>query len=164
MSHRPHLSVVPNLSPTISPSWTHPRPRVLRPRPCARAPFEPRALLAHLPSLICAICQTPSPSLVLPTRAESSATAPRRQLPVLQPSSRPRPVPCHGEFRLAISCSGHPSVCPSPLCFVRSALTGAILAQSEPRRCRPVTSLRLYRCSVTPTLPLKVSNPSVPLI
>jgi hypothetical protein len=127
-------------------------------------PFEPRALLAHLPSLICAFCQTLLPSLALPARAESSATARRRLLSVLQPPSCPRPVPCHGEFCLAVSCSGHPSVCPSPLCFARSALTGAILAQLEPHRHRPVVSLRLPRCSVTPVLPLKVSNPPVPLI
>jgi hypothetical protein len=43
----------------------HPRPRVLRPCLCARTPFEPRALLAHLPSLICVLCQTLSLSLSL---------------------------------------------------------------------------------------------------
>jgi hypothetical protein len=53
---------------------------------------------------------------------------------------------------------------PFPLWFVRSALTRAILAQSEPRRSRPVASLRLRRCSVTPALPLKASNPPAPLI
>jgi hypothetical protein len=63
LSRRPHLSSVPNLSSTISSPWTRPRLRVLRPRPRTRAPFEPRALLAHLPSLICALCQTFSPSL-----------------------------------------------------------------------------------------------------
>jgi hypothetical protein len=103
-------------------------------------------------------------SLSLPTRAESSATVRCRLLPVLRPPSRSCPVPCHGEFCLAVSCSGHPSVCPSPLCFVRSTLTGAILAQPEPRRRRPVASLRLCRCFVTPTLSLNVSNPPVPLI
>jgi hypothetical protein len=65
LSRCPHLSAVPNLSLTISPPRSRPRPRVLRPRPCARAPFEPRALLTHLPSLICALCQTLSPSLSL---------------------------------------------------------------------------------------------------
>jgi hypothetical protein len=65
LSCRPHVSAVPNLSPTISPPWTHPRPRVLQPRPRPRAPFEPRALLAHLSSLICALCPTLSPSLLL---------------------------------------------------------------------------------------------------
>jgi hypothetical protein len=63
LSRRPHLSAVSNLSPTISPSWTRPRPRVLWPRPSPHAPFEPRALLAHLPSPICALYPAPSPSL-----------------------------------------------------------------------------------------------------
>jgi hypothetical protein len=65
LSRRPHLLVVPNLSPTISTSWTRPHPHVPRPCPRAQAPFEPRALLAHLPSLTCALSQTPSPSLSL---------------------------------------------------------------------------------------------------
>jgi hypothetical protein len=103
-------------------------------------------------------------SLALPTRAGSSATARRRPLPVLRPPSRPRPVQCHGELRLAVSCSGHPPVCPLPLCLVRSALTRAIFAQPESRRCCPVESLRLRHCFVTPALPLKVSNLPVPLI
>jgi hypothetical protein len=127
---------------------------LLSPSPCSPTS------LAHL-------CPLPNPltlSLALPTRAESSSTSRRRLLPVLRPPSRPRPVPCHGEFRLAVSCSGHPSVRPSPLCFVRPALTGAILAQPEPRRCRPIASLRLSRCFVTPALPLKVSYPPVPSI
>jgi hypothetical protein len=103
-------------------------------------------------------------SLALPTRAESPATARRRPLPVLRPPSRPRPVLCNGEFRLAVSCSGHPLVCPSPLWFVWSALTGAILAQPEPCHRRPIASLRLRRCFATPVFPLKVSIPLVPLI
>jgi hypothetical protein len=103
-------------------------------------------------------------SLALPTRVESSVTAHRRLLPVLRSPSCLCPVPCHSEFCLAVSCSRHPSVCPSPLWFVRSALTGAILAQPAPRRRRPVVSLRLCRCSVAPALPLKVSNPHAPLI
>jgi hypothetical protein len=76
LSRRPHLSAVPNLSPTISPSWTRPRPRDLRPRPRACAPFEPRALLAHLPSLICALSQTPSPSLSLFPREQRAPPPP----------------------------------------------------------------------------------------
>jgi hypothetical protein len=80
LSRRPHLSVVPNLSPTISPPWTRPRPRILRPRPHARAPFEPRALLAHLSSLICTLSQPPRPLSRLPTQAESFATARHRLL------------------------------------------------------------------------------------
>jgi hypothetical protein len=76
LSRHPHLLVVPNLSPTISLLWTHPCPRVLRPRPCARAPFEPRTLLAHLPSLICTLCQTSSPSLSLYPRKQRAPPPP----------------------------------------------------------------------------------------
>jgi hypothetical protein len=44
--------------------------RALRPRPRAHAPFDPRTLLAHLPSFICALSQTPSPSLSLCPREQ----------------------------------------------------------------------------------------------
>jgi hypothetical protein len=157
LSRHPHLSAVSNLSPTITPPWTRPRPRT-------RAPFEPRALLAHLPSHLRPLPDSLALSLALPRRAESSATACRRPLPVMRSPSRPRPVQCHGELRLAVSCPGHPSVCPLPLCFVRSALTGAVFAQPESLRRRLVASLWLRRCFVTPALPLKVSNLLVPLI
>jgi hypothetical protein len=50
--------------------WTRPRPCVHRPRPRAHAPFEPRALLAHLPSLTCTLSQTRSPSLSLCPREQ----------------------------------------------------------------------------------------------
>jgi hypothetical protein len=87
---------VPNLSPTISPPWTHPRPRVLRPRPSPRVPFEPRVLLAHLPSSICALCPALSPSLSLcPREPRTSATVRRRPPPVSWPPLRPCPVQCH---------------------------------------------------------------------
>jgi hypothetical protein len=76
LSCRPHLSAIPNLSPTISPPWTRPRPHVLRPCPHARAPFEPRALLTHLPSLICALFQTPSSSLSLCPRVQRALSPP----------------------------------------------------------------------------------------
>jgi hypothetical protein len=76
LSCRPHLSVVPNLSPTISPPWMRPRPRVLRQRPSPRAPFEPRALLAHLPSLICVLCPALSPSLSLCPRKQGAPPPP----------------------------------------------------------------------------------------
>jgi hypothetical protein len=51
--------------------------------------------------------------------------------------ARARPVCYLGEFRLTVKYSGHPLVCPSPLWFFQSALTGAFLAQPEPRRRRP---------------------------
>jgi hypothetical protein len=129
LSRRPHLSAVLNLPPTISPLWMRPRPRVLRPRLSPRAPFEPRALLAHLPSSICALCPALSPSLSLcPREPRTSTTARRRPPPVPWPPLRPCPIQCHGKLRLAVSYSGHPSVCPLPLWSVRSALTGVVLA------------------------------------
>jgi hypothetical protein len=125
--------------------------RALRP---ARPP--PLAHLRPLPDSLAL-------SLALPTCAGSSATTRRRSLPVLRPPSRLRPVKCHGQLRLSVSCSGHPSVCPFPLCCVRPVLTGAIFAQPESHHRRPIESLRLRRCFATPALPLKVSNPPVPL-
>jgi hypothetical protein len=103
-------------------------------------------------------------SLALPARTESPATAHRQPLPVLRSPSRSRPVLCLGEFRLAVSCSRHPSVCLPPLWFARSALTGAVLAQSELRHHRPVASLCHRHYPVTPVLPLEVSNLPAPLI
>jgi hypothetical protein len=72
----PTSQLVPNLSPTISPSWTCPRPCVLRPRPRPRAPFEPRVVLTHLSSLICALCSTLSPSLSLCPRVQGTPPPP----------------------------------------------------------------------------------------
>jgi hypothetical protein len=72
----PTCQLVLNLPPMISPPWTRPRPRVLRPRSCPRAPFEPRALLAHLSSLICALCPTLSPSLSLCPRVQGAPPPP----------------------------------------------------------------------------------------
>jgi hypothetical protein len=76
LSRHPHLSAIHNLPPMISPPWTRPRPCVLRPHPCARAPFELRALLAHLFSLICALCQILSPSLSLCPREQRAPPSP----------------------------------------------------------------------------------------
>jgi hypothetical protein len=72
----PTCQFVLNLPPTISPPWTRPRPHVLRPRLCPRVPFEPRALLAHLSSLICALCPTLSPSLSLCPRVQGAPPPP----------------------------------------------------------------------------------------
>jgi hypothetical protein len=123
-----------------------------------RARFEPHALLAHLPSLICAF------SLALPTRIGSSATIRRCPPPVLWPLLRPCPVQCHGELRLTVSCTGHPSVCPLPPCCVRSALTEVFSCAARGRHHRPVKPLRLHRCFATPALLLEVCNLPVPLI
>jgi hypothetical protein len=72
----PTCQLVLSLPPTISPPWTRPRPHVLWPHPRPRAPFEPRALLAHLPSLICALCQILSPSLSLCPRVQGALPPP----------------------------------------------------------------------------------------
>jgi hypothetical protein len=80
----PTCQPVSNISPTISPPWTRPRPCVLRPRLSPSAPFEPRALLAHLPSLICALCPAPSLSLSLCLR---------------EPRAPPPPADAHRLFR-----------------------------------------------------------------
>jgi hypothetical protein len=80
----PTCQLVSNLSPMISPPWTHPRPRVLWPRPSPHVPFKPRALLSHLPSLICVLCPAPSPSLSLCLR---------------EPRAPPSPADAHRLFR-----------------------------------------------------------------
>jgi hypothetical protein len=155
----------PNLSPTISSLWTRPRPRVLRPRSSPRAPFDPRALLAHLPSSICALCPALSLSLSLcPREPRTSATAHRRSSLVPWPPLCPCPVQCHGELRLAVSYSGHPSVCPLPPCCARSTLTGAVLAQSEPRRRRPEAPPHPRRPLSVPEFAPEVRHPSPCLI
>jgi hypothetical protein len=113
------------------------------------------------------LCPLPSPlaiSLALPTRTGSSTTVRRRLPPVPRPPLRPCPVQCHGELHLAISCSGHPSVCPLHPCCVRSTLTRAFSCTAGVRHRRLVESLRLRRCFVTPALLLEVSNLLVPLI
>jgi hypothetical protein len=103
-------------------------------------------------------------SLTLPTRIESSATARRCPPSVPWPPLRPCPVQCHGELRLVVSYSGHPSVCPLPPCCARSTLTGAFsCAGGVCHRC-PVEPPRLRRCFATPALLLEVSNVPVPLI
>jgi hypothetical protein len=136
LSLSPSLSVPP--SPPVSSSSTS------RPRSPCRGCAHVLAFSGHVrvpapllsphparPPLLSHLRPLPNPlalSLALPTNAGSSATARRRPLPVLRPPSRPRPAQCHGELRLAVSCLGHPSVCPFPFCCVRSALTGAIFA------------------------------------
>jgi hypothetical protein len=164
LSHRPHLLAVPNLSPTISPPWTRPRPLVLRPHPRARAPFEPRAMLAHLPSLICALSQTPMPSLSLYPREQRAPPPPvigccpfcghrcvRASSRATVSSASPSPARDTLRFALPFSSSSGPH---SPERFLRS----------QPRRRHPVAPLCLHRCPVTPALPLKVSNMPAPLI
>jgi hypothetical protein len=92
------------------------------------------------------------------------ANARRHPSPVLWPLLRPCPVQCHGELRLAVSYLGHPSVCPLPPCCARSTLTGAILAQSEPRHRRPEAPPHPRRSLSVPEFALEVSNLPMPLI
>jgi hypothetical protein len=143
-----------------------------RPRSPRRGRAHVLAFSGHVPtpapcSPTSPLSFAPSARLSLPLSLcprKQRAIARRRPMPVLWPPSRPRPVQCHGELRLAVSCSGHPSVCPLPLCFIRSTHTRAIFVQPESRRRRLVASLCLRCCFATPALPLKVSNPPVPLI
>jgi hypothetical protein len=101
--------------------------------PTPRLPTFPRSLA---PS-----AQPSRPSLAMRTRSDSSAAAHRRPPSVLRPSSSPRPICYLGEFRLAVSYSGYPLVCPFPLLFALFALTVAFLAQPEPATVDP----RLHR-------------------
>jgi hypothetical protein len=106
---------------------------------------------------------SPALSLALPTRTGSSATARRRPLPVPWPPLRLCPVQRHGELRLTVSCSGHPSVCPSLPCCVWSALTGAFLAQPEPHRRRPKAPSHPPRSPNVPEFAVEVSILPMPL-
>jgi hypothetical protein len=164
----PSLSVPPS-PPVSSSSTSHPR-----------SPHRGRAHVRAFSGHVCAPVPLLSPAPYSPTSALSFAPSAKpscplsrsahacrelcQPLPVLWPQSCPRPVQCHGELRLTVSCSGHPSVCPFPLCCIWYALTRAIFAQPEPRCRRPVESLLLRRCFTTPALPLKVRNPPVSLI
>jgi hypothetical protein len=134
----------------ISPPWTCPRLLVLRPLPRARAPFEPCAQLAHLPSLICTLCQTPSPSLSL---------CPREQRAPPPPAVDYWPFYGHRHFRAPSNATvsfASPSAARDTLCCALPSLVWLVRAhrsgstQPEPHRRRPVVSLRLHHCSVAP--------------
>jgi hypothetical protein len=103
-------------------------------------------------------------SLALSARTESSTTVHRRPPPVPWSSLLPCPVQCHSELHLTVSHSGHPSVCPLPLCLIRSALTREFSCTAGVRHRRPVEPLRLRRRFATPALLLEVSNLPVLLI
>jgi hypothetical protein len=66
---------------------------------------------------------------------------------------------CLGELHLFASNMGHLPVCPQPLWFARSALTGVLPVQPKPRCHRPEGSLRPRHCSSAPESPLELSNP-----
>jgi hypothetical protein len=102
-------------------------------------------------------------SLSLSARSESSAIACLCPPLVRWPPLRPCLVQCHGELRLAVSYSGHPSVCPLPPCCAWSMLTGAVLAQSEPRLCRPEPPPHPHHSPSVPEFALEVSILPMPL-
>jgi hypothetical protein len=112
----PHPSA-PSSSLTSRPcpsSWTHPRPRVSRPRPPRLSPFlQP----THSHSLLwpsCAPSRPPSRSLSLYTHPGSSTAARRGLALVLRLPLSPHRVRCLGEFRIVVSSLRHPSVPPNP--------------------------------------------------
>jgi hypothetical protein len=137
--------------PTCQPSLTsRPRSPAVDAPTTARSPATSEPPRPARPPPLAHLCPLPSSlalSLALSTRAESPATAPRRSPPVLRTPSRSRHFQCHGELCLTVSCSGHPSVCPFPPWFNRTALAGVILAQLELRRRRPS---RPYATTVAP--------------
>ena len=131
LSPRPlPLSVPP--SPPVShphppaqdpPPWTHPRSRILRPRPRVCAPFEPRALRAHLPSLSCTLSQTPSPSPSLCARNQGAPPPPTDvRRPFHGRRGTPRRVCCPSKLR--------PTACPpgTPLGSTLIPLVRLVLA------------------------------------
>jgi hypothetical protein len=141
----PALSLFVPPSPSIShpqppahdpPPWTRPRPRVLRPRPRACAPFEPRALLAHLPSLICALSR--APSLSLPLCARDQRTPPPltvgrclfcnhccARAPSFASVSSASPLAARDTLRCALPLSGLPGP-RSPERFLHSRSSAAV--------------------------------------
>jgi hypothetical protein len=160
----PTCQLVLNLPPTISMSWTRPRPRVLRPRPRPCAPFEPRSLLAHLSSLICALYPTLSPSLSLCPRVQGPPPPPavdrclfcgcrRARAPFSVTVSSALLSAARDTLRCALSfpAASGPR---SPERFMRSRSP-----PPSPRR-----ALAHRRSFVTPALLLEVSNLLVPLI
>jgi hypothetical protein len=163
LPRRPHLSAVLNLPSTISPTWTRPRSRVLRPRPCARAPFEPRALLAHLSYLICALCPTLSPSLSVCPR-EHRALPPPADAHCLFRGHHHTRAPSSATVSSALLSAARDTLrCALSLPCVGSALTEAAFAQPEPRRRRPEVPLHLHRPPRAPEFALEVSTLPMPL-
>ena len=155
----PTCQLVSNLSPTISLPWTRPRPLVLRPRP------SPRTVLAHLPSLICALCAAPSPTLSLCPH---------------EPRAPPPPADAHRLFR-GRRCGRAPSSATVSFALPSATRDTLQCALSLPtassprspesffcaagvRHRHPVEPLRLCRCFATPALLLEVSNLLMPLI
>jgi hypothetical protein len=125
----PALSISVSPSPPIShpqtpahdPSpWTRPRPHVLRPRPRACIHFEPRAMLADLPSLTCTLSQTTLPSLSLCTCDQRAPPPPTN---VLRPFYGRRGTPHHVSIAavsstLSPATWNTPRFAPNPSCLL----------------------------------------------
>jgi hypothetical protein len=136
LSCRPHLSARPQPPAHDPPSWTRPRPRDLRPSPHVPTPFEPCALLAHLPSLTCALSRTLSPSLSLCPRDQRAPPPPtvdrhpfydhrRARAPSVASVSSASLSATRDTLWFARSPSGLPSPC-SPEHFLRSRSPAAV--------------------------------------
>jgi hypothetical protein len=165
LSCRPPLLARPQPPVHDPPPWTRPRPRFLQPRPRVCAPFEPRTLLSHLPSLTCALSRTPSPSLSLCARGQRAPPLPtvdcrpfcdRRRVRVPSVASVSSASLSATRDTLWFACF--------PLWLARSPLTGAFVAQQEPRRRQSEAPSHPRRPPSPPEFALEVSNLPTPLI
>jgi hypothetical protein len=109
-----------------------------------------------------------APSAKHPSPLSHSTRAPvelhRDLLLVPWPPSSVCRIRCLGELCFFASNVGHPLVCPQPLCFARSTLSGLLPVQPKLRHCRPKASLCPHHCSGAPEFPLDVSNSPTPLV
>jgi hypothetical protein len=160
----PTRQSIPNLSPTsliVDAPTTARSPATFS----SSYPFTSRTLLAHFPSLICALSRTLSPPLLPCARDQTSSAAAHLGPPsVLRPTLSPLPVCCLGEFCLAVSYLGHPLGLPFPslFCPVRTHRSTSCTVEACHRR--PETSLPTCRPPGTPEFALVVSNLPMPLI
>jgi hypothetical protein len=152
LSRRPHLSAHPQPPDHDPLPWTRPRPCVLRPHSRTHAPFEPRALLAHLPSLICALYQTLSPSLSLCPHVQGAPPPPaidrclfcghRR---VLAPSSATMSFALLSAARDTLRCALSLSVSSGPRSPKQSSRSQSPAAVAPSNPCASVVASRLQR-------------------
>jgi hypothetical protein len=126
----------------------------------APEPYLEPAPTHSIPSPSCALSRTPS--LSLSRSAHAPVELRRSSTVVLWPSSSVCRIRCLGELRPFASNAGHSLVCPQPLYFARSALTGVLPVQLKPHHRRPKASLRPRRCSGAPEFPLQVRPPPCP--
>jgi hypothetical protein len=126
-------------------------------------PFEPRALLAHLSSPICALCPTLSPSLSLCPRVQGALPPPTVDRCLV--CGRRRALLSSATVRSALLSAARDTLrCAPSLSAASGPHSPEQSLQPEPRHRHPVESPCLRRCFTMPALPLKVSNLLVPLI